>query len=320
MARPELGAGVPGAAGPRLGPVASLLLVAFIGLSWAGTFALNRLAVDEGVPILAYLFWQYLGAGLLLFAYMAARRRWPPLDLKSLKLYFIAGLLAVGIPYTAIVYAAPEVPVGVLVLVLTLEPGFTYLIALLFLMERFHKVRFLGLGIGMAGLMLIVIPEASLPTRAMVPWVILGLAAPVGWAIFSVWIARARPPGFDGLAIAWGLFITSALLLLPPMAATGSWWWFAPSFGPGEWAVIGATVINAFVWYLAIECVRLTGPVFYSIWAYIGTPFGILFGYLVWHETHSPWVWAAVALLLVGLFLVNRTTAEARRIEREGAG
>lgn len=301
-----------------VGVASSVLFVAFLGCGWAGTYTLNRLATTEGVPYLAYLFWQTLIGGIFLLIILAGRRVRPPMGRLYLRLYLVAGLLAFTIPYTAIVFAAPKAPVGVLTLEVTLEPMITYLLALLILIERFHSVRFAGIVIGVAGLMLIVVPQTSLPSRDMVPWVLLGLTAPLSWAGLSVWIARFRPPAVDSIVITCALLLVSTLLFLPAMLATGSWWWFQAPFGPGEWAVVGAGLANALLWAGAFECIRLAGPVVYSTWAYVGTPSGIVFGIVFFDESHSAWIWSALVLLLAGLFLVNRTTPQVRKTSTPG--
>lgn len=290
----------------------TLLLVVIFGFGWPTIYALNQVAAEEGIPIFAYVFWQCFGAGIILLAVIVARRKRPPLGLKYLKIYFITGLLANAIPLTAIAYATRHVPVGVLTLELTLEPAFTYLFALMLLLEKFHWVRFAGLAVGMAGLMLIVVPEASLPSPHMVPWVILGLAAPIGWALLSAWIARARPPEVDSLYLACASVLPAALFLLPAMALSGEWWWVEAPLDRGDFAVFGAAFANALLWFLAFECIRLAGPVVYSTWAYVGTPVGIGFGMWFFGESHSAWIWGALVLLFIGLFLVNKTTAKAR--------
>lgn len=303
----------PPASARPLGAALSLLMVFTIGMGWAGGYALNRAAVEAGIPLLPYAFLQLAGSAVILSLVLTLRRERPPFDFSHLKLYAISGVTAVGIPYLAMIYAAPHVPVGVLTLDLTLEPAFTYVFALLLALERFHRVRLAGLVIGLIGLAIILVPEAGLPSRAMVPWVLLGLVAPISWAVFSVYIAIVRRPDQGGVLICWGLFTAAALAILPALAITGEWWWFTRPFGNDDLIVLGAILYNPIVWYLAVECVRLTGPVFYSLWGYIGTPAGMVLGILFFDERHSLWIWNALALLIIGLYLVNRTSAQARQ-------
>ena len=156
------------AAPTQLGPVLSLLMVFVIGIGWAGGFVLNRAAAEHGIPLLAYAFLQIAGSAVIMTLILAVRRERPPLDPPHLTMYGVSGLLALAIPYLAIIYAAPYVPVGVLTLDFALEPAFTYVFALVLALERFHRIRLVGLMIGLGGLMLILIPKASLPSPEMV--------------------------------------------------------------------------------------------------------------------------------------------------------
>ena len=49
----------------------------------------------------------------------------------------------------------------------------------------------------------------------------------------------------------------------------------------------------------------LSGPVFASQVGYIVTATGVLLGMAFYDERHSIWVWAALALMMVGLSLVK---------------
>jgi drug/metabolite transporter (DMT)-like permease len=52
----------------------------------------------------------------------------------------------------------------------------------------------------------------------------------------------------------------------------------------------------------------MAGPVFFSTWGYFGTLMGLGWAAIYFGEVPSPWVWAAIAILFFGLFLVNRTS------------
>ena len=103
-----------------------------------------------------------------------------------------------------------------------------------------------------------------------------------------------------------GLFV-GALALLPAIAVTDSWWAFPSGIGVGEWALIGSTLIVAVSSLLFFEVVRRAGAVFASTGTYIEALAAIGWGILLFDERHSAWIWASVAALMVGLYLVNRS-------------
>ncbi|MCZ6722255.1 MAG: DMT family transporter [Proteobacteria bacterium] len=270
-------------------------------------YPINRFVTEAGIPILPFIFWQCLGGAAMAAVALLFLKRRPPMSWRHIRFYLVSGSLSVCIPYIALLFAAPRVPVGILSLSLMLEPGFAYLFALVLLIERFRTLRFLGLFLGVAGLLLIAIPEASLPSPDMLPWAALGLVAPMAWAAWGSWNAIRRPPAVDSVSLTFGMLLFAALLMLPVMAATGEWWWFEGDFLRIDWTVVTLMAGNAFFWYVGFECVRLAGPVFFACWAFIGTPMVLAAGIVIFDERHSLWVWSALVLLLAGLYLVNRT-------------
>ena len=47
------------------------------------------------------------------------------------------------------------------------------------------------------------------------------------------------------------------------------------------------------------------GPVFASQTAYIVTLAGVLWGMVIYRETHSVWVWASLVVMFIALSLVR---------------
>lgn len=284
-----------------------ILLLLFAALFWAAIYSLYKLATESGIPFIPFVFWQLLGAGIILLAISAARRRLPPLDIPHLRAYAIVGILGTGLPSCFYAFVAPNLPVGVVSLTVLLEPMLTFFLAALFAIERLRLLRALGLLCGLGGVLLIVLPEASLPERAMVGWVLLVLIAPVIYASHNVLIERYWPRGCNTLTLCTGGLVVGALAMLPAMAATDSWWAFPSGVGVGEWALIGVILIVAVSNILFFEVIRRAGAVFASTGTYIETLGAIGLGILIFGESHSPWIWASVAALMVGLYLVNKT-------------
>lgn len=291
-------------------PVAVVL---FAGLSYSFIFVLNRFVADAGIPFFAYVFWQAFGGGLIVLAICVARRQLPRLDWPHVRTYLVFSLFGITYPFSMLAFVASKVPIGIIVIGLGLIPVLTYGISLAIRTERFVGLRALGILLGLAGVLFMVVPDTSLPSPGMAGWVLLSLTAPLSFAIVTVAGEILPPAKSDSLATTAGTLFASSLSLFPLMAITGSWWAFDAPLDRADGAVALAIVIIAFSWIGFFVVTRLRGAVFWTLSNYFDTLFGIGWGMLLYHERHSAWIWAAAALVLIGLLLVTRTGSLARR-------
>ena len=270
-------------------------------------YSLFKMGTTAGIPFIPFVFWQTTGAALALWLISLLRRRPPKIDWPHVRLYLLLGILGFAIPGAIFAFVAPKIPAGVLSLAVTLEAGLTYLFALTLVMERFNWVRLTGLLFGLAGVLLIVLPEASLPSRTMVIWVLICFGTPFLFAVQDVLTERLWPADGTSLQISSGVLAAASLFMLPVMAATDSWWFFEGPMDSGDWALIGLIAINAVGVWMFLEMIRLAGAVFAATVTYLETLSGVAWGMVIFNEHHSAWIWAALALLLAGTFFINRT-------------
>ena len=275
------------------------------GIGSGFTLSLNRLAAEGSVPFIPYIFWASLFAGVILLVFGAAARALPPLGRAHLRAYLITGSAAIALPMSVFAFVAAKIPASVVSLETALTPMLTYALALALAMERVRWQKVAGIALGLAGVLFIVVPEASLPDPAMAGWVMLALVAPTSFAIANVAAARTRPPHTASLAMAAAMSLAAAAVLVPAMAVEGSWWFFDSGLDSGGWAVIGLGATFAVLFTLFFEIVRLAGPVFFSTVNYIGPLSGVGLAMLIFGETLSPWLWAALALMMAGLATMN---------------
>ena len=294
--------------GPAASPSPLLIGMLFVlGVSFALTVSLNRFAADGGVPFVPYVFWQSLGGGAALMLMAAALRRLPPIDLSHVRIFLSAGALNLSFPYMLLAYLAPKVPASLLSLGLSLVPVMIYALALALRQDKFHSLRFGGILLGLAGILVVLLPQASLPAPGMAGWVALGLVPSLSYAVNAVLVARWRPQETGSLPLAGGLMLASAGYVLIIMAATGQWWAFGGEFGIGHGATIGAMANNCVSFYLVFEIIRRAGPVIFSTVNYIATLSGMGFGMWFFGDTPSAYIWGAIVLMFAGLFLVTTT-------------
>lgn len=292
----------------RLVPTAMLFIA---GISLGLTFSLNRIASTDGIPFVPYVFWQALGAGLILLVLSFLTRRPPRLTPRHLMVYAVLGSVGMSLPLLVVNFVAAKLPAGVVGLQQTLVPMLTYAFALLLRIDKINRLKLAGLGVGLAAVLVVVLPQASLPSPDMTIWVTISFLTPLCYGIANVLISILRPPESSSLSFAAAILLTGALYMGLVMLVTGGWWWFDGTMSNGDWALIAVTLISALFFWLLLEIIRLAGPVFFSVQNYVATLSGIGWGMLIHGEAHSIWIWLALALLFLGLALVIRGSRKA---------
>lgn len=302
MAAPDI------APGTRLGGARLALALALLfggGAIWGLSFSAAKLVTEAGAhPFGLSLVNGFFGAAILL-PYCIVRRRLPPLRRDYLVFYVVAGLLGTALPSAVLYSAAPHLPAGVLAIVTALVPLITYVLALGLRIERAEALRACGIVLGLLAILMIVLPEASLPHPAMAGWVLLALVVPASYSSEGLFIALRRPAGSDAIVLLCGMQLAGAAMLAPLVWATDGWVSLALPWGEIEWWIVALVVVNTVGYLMYIELVRIAGPVFAAQTGYLVTASGVLWGIAIFAERHSAWVWAALAVMFAGLFLVN---------------
>lgn len=282
-----------------------LFMLLVTGVAYGLTYSLTGVAVRGGVPLIAYVFWLGLGAGMVMLVLSLLFRVPPRLGWDYIKCFTVTGTTGFAIPYIIVaVVLEHNLPAGIMSMIIALAPLMTYFGAVIFRLERAWWLRFLGLIVGIAGIALIVAPEASLPSPDLVVWVLIALLVPLGYATTTIAAALMRPPAMDSLAFSAGFFLAPLPILAIAMVARGDLWAFGGPFGEAEWALVLSMLVQGLGIYLFLELVMLMGPVFFTTVNFITPLTGILFGMAFFGERLSFWVLIALVPLFLGLLFV----------------
>ena len=276
-----------------------------MGAAWGLSQPLTKTAVSTGHGAFGLVFWQMVIGALLLSAINVARGKGLPLRRNALFLYGFIALMGTIIPNSISYTAAFHLPSGVMSIVVSTVPMFALPIALLLGTDRFSWRRLAGLALGLAGVALIALPEASLPDVAVVAFVPLALIAPFCYAVEANVVGRWGINGLDPMQVLQGASIFGAVIMLP--LALGSGQFIDPRFvwGLPEGALILSSLINALVYAAYVWTVGRAGAVFAAQVSYFVTGFGVVWAMVLLGERYSLFVWAALLLMLLGLSLVQ---------------
>ena len=283
-------------------PFLALLLA---GAGWGLTQPLAKIAVSEGYRQFGLVFWQMTIGAVALGILQVIRRRRMRWDAAALLVYLQLALVGTVIPNSASYEAIRHLPAGLVSVLLSFVPMFAFPIALAFRIERFVLTRLLGLCLGLAGVLLIVGPEASLPERAMVAFVPLALIAPFFYGLESNLIAKWGTAGLDPVDALFGALVFGSAITFPLAQATGQFIDPRPPWGLPDMALLAVSFVHVTAYCLYVWMVGRAGALFAVQVSYLVTGFGVLWAMLILGEIYSGWIWAAIFLMLLGVFLVQ---------------
>jgi drug/metabolite transporter (DMT)-like permease len=275
------------------------------GLAWGATPTVVKFAGRAGVQVLAFSGLQALVAGLVLGALVLFRGRRIPLDGANLRYCAFAGIAGMGLPNALLFMGMRHVPAGLFGLMAPLSPILTTLGLAAMGVETVTRRVWLGSAVAFLGIALAMAPGASLPAPEALPWAAALLLVPACYAAANIVGTVGRPAGTDSITLAAGTLLACAGALLPLAlvfgqfaAPPGAWVQAAP------WVVVqGGLQATAFLLYFGLLARR--GGVFTSQVGYIITLAGLAWGVALFEERHGWLTLPAVALVLLGLWLVT---------------
>lgn len=287
---------------PNVTLIGALVLT---GAVWAMTFPLTKIAVEGGYRSFGIIFWSAVIAVAVLGAIVALRGMPLPVNAAALGRYGFVALAGTIVPSTMTYTAAVHLPAGIISVCMSIIPMVSFPLAIALGLDRVSGGRVLGLLLGLAGVLLITLPDASLPDSAQPAFIGLVLLAVLCYAIEGVGLGRIGRAGLDPIQLLLGASIISAIAAFPIALATGTF--IAPHWpiGAPELAVIVSGAANAAAYVGYVWIVGRGGAVFASQVAYIVTGFGVVWSMALLGESYSLWVWTAVAAIFAGLFLIQ---------------
>lgn len=286
----------------RLLPLIVLILG---GAAWGATQPLAKTAVSEGYRHFGILFWQ-LVIGAAVLGLLCLLRRTPlRFGRRDLIVYSLIALVGSVLPGISSYSAAVHLPSGVLSILLSTVPMLAFPIALALGHEGFRWRRLAGLSLGFCGILLLTLPEASLPRDVATIWVLVALLSSLFYAMEGNLVASMGTNGLDPVQVLCGASLIGAVITLPLALASGQFIDPRGPWGAPDMAIVASSLLHAAAYTGYVWLVGRAGPVFAVQISYLVTLFGVTWAMLFLNETYSSWFWAALAVMLAGLMLVQ---------------
>jgi len=269
---------------------------------WVSSFLFMRLGAQEfgAIPTAGL---RVSIAALFLGPLLLWRGLWPQLARHWKKIFFI-GLLNSAIPFACFSFALLSISTGLSAILNATVPLFGAVIAWLWLKDRPHGLRILGLLIGFAGVALLAWDKASFKPGAS------GLAT--GWAVLACLTAclcygisasytKRYLSGLPSLVTATGSQFGATLgLALPTL-------WLWPTRAPGSTAWLALLAVGVLctgvAYILYFRLIENVGPARSLTVTFAIPVFAVIYGVIFLGEVVSLWMLLCAAIIVCGTAL-----------------
>jgi drug/metabolite transporter (DMT)-like permease len=277
--------------------ITDLVLLAAL---WGASFLFTRIAAPAFGPIaLAEL--RVAIAAVMLVALLAWRA-----DLSELRThagrFLVLGAVNTAIPFSLFAYAALTITAGLASILNATVPLFGALVASAWLRERLAPLQWLGMAIGMAGVVGLSASKAEFAVGGGALAIGAGLLASLSYGVAAS-VVKRNFTGVRPLAVAAGSQAAAALLLLPFAIAL----WPAAPIGAVDWTagIALGVLCTGLAYLLYFRLLARVGPARAMTVTFLIPAFAMLWGWLFLGEEITGAMLAGCAVILAGTALAT---------------
>lgn len=284
-----------------------------MGIAWGLSMPMTKLAVSTGHGHFGIIVWQMVLVAILMGIPLLLRPRNSGVKLRHLRLLIFVAFFGTMIPNSMSYIAAGELPSGVMAIIMSLIPMSSLPIALMLGLEGFEWKRLSGLIFGAIAMVVLIGPSTSLPNPAAAPFVLVAALATLCYGLEGNYVAKFGLDGLDAIQVLFYSSLLGLLIITPTAVVTGQFYNPFAAFGVPEYALIVSSLGHGIAYACYIWLVGRTGPVFAAQVSYIVTIAGVGLSILLLGESYSGYIWLALGLVMIGLFLVQPKLAGAEQ-------
>ncbi|MDY1038823.1 drug/metabolite exporter YedA [Enterobacteriaceae bacterium RIT714] len=277
---------------PLIGALFSLYII------WGSTYFVIRIGVESWPPLMMAGV-RFLSAGVLLLTFLLLRgHKLPPL--RPLLNAALIGLLLLAVGNGGVTVAEHQnVPSGIAAVVVATVPLFTLCFSRLFGI-RTRKLEWMGIGIGLAGIILL----NSGGNLSGNPWgAVLILIGSMSWAFGSVLGSRVELP--SGMMAGAIEMLAAGIALLLVSGVSGEKLTTLPTLSGflavGYLAIFGSIIAISSYMFL----IRNVSPAVATSYAYVNPVVAVLLGTTFAGEVLSSVEWIALGVIIMAVVLVT---------------
>jgi drug/metabolite transporter (DMT)-like permease len=288
---------------------AELLL---LGGIWGASFLSNAIILRE-IGFLSVVAFRVTGAALILWAYVWLRGLVVPRDLRLWAAFAVSGAMNTALPFALITWGQTHIASGLASILNCSTAIFGVLVAaLVFADERLTRRKLAGIGLGFAGAVTVIGPDA-IRGLDLTAWAQLALIGAAMCYAFGSAFNRARLSGLTPQVAAAGMLTASSCIILP----VAIWVEGLPSmaYAGVTWTAMAylSVIATAAAYLLYYRVLGMAGAGSVLLVTLLVAPVAILLGALFLDETLPLRAYAGFALLAGGLVVIDGRILNRRR-------
>lgn len=281
------------------------------------------IGAEYGLPFtgpFTLVFWRYLALTLLLAGYLRVRKRLRWVGWKVAAPNMLIGALAHGVWLTCVLFALDhEVPVGIVALVVALQPLATGVLSGFVTGERTNLYQWTGLLLGFAGVLVTVLFRIDFTSYRS----IFGYLVPLG-SVIAITVATLIQRRMEitheieklpiGLTLFYQSVATTAALALPAIYAEQLVTEWDPVFiYTMIWLIIAVSLGAYALMWLLIERIQATQVA--SLF-YLGPPVTMLMAWMAFGDTIQVMDITGMGIVVVGVLLTQLNNPKRASVKR----
>ncbi len=286
-------------------PDARIGAIVLLVLAWGSTFAAVKIGLENAPPVLFAGLRSVLGGGIV--AVFATARSGLPSLRHSWPAYAVLTLLNVVVFFTLQTLAILELPSGLAAVLIYLQPVLTGVLAAPLLGESLTARKVLGLLVGFAGI--VVVSAGALDGHVSVLGVGYAVGGALIWSLGTIAFKRYAGQVDVWWAVALPFVVGGLVLTAGGAAVEGADITWTPAFVAAFlYASVIGTGLSWTLWFGLVgsgEASRAASYIFFVPLV------SLLIGSLLLGETLGVSLLIGAALVILGVWLVNRRTTGA---------
>ena len=282
------------------------VIFATLALVWGGSFFFIEVLVKH-LPPLTIVTLRVGLAAITLWLIILARGHKIPRTLEAWTALFIIGFINNALPFSLIVWGQTHINSGLASILNATIPFFTVIIAGALLSdEKITGGKLLGVLVGIAGVIVLIGPDALRGMTGSLLGQLAVLAAAISYSCAGVFARRFKTLGISPLMVATGQVTTATIMLAPLVLIIDKPWTLAVPPAPVIAAMLGLAFLSTVVAYiLYFRLIASAGATNAALVAFAIPVTAILLGVLILGESFTPLQAIGMALIGAGLIVMD---------------